>query len=103
MKKILLSSLFLLSIFMVKAQDDNNENACTGTAWEHIYRASYPRINDLVHTKLAVKFDYAKQWMYGQEWVTLKPPFYPTDSLTLDAKGMTINQIAVIQGKTKKL
>jgi aminopeptidase N len=87
---------------MVKAQDDNNENASTDTAWEHIYRASYPRINDLVHTKLAVKFDYAKQWMYGQEWVTLKPHFYPTDSLTLDAKGMTINEIAVVKGNSKK-
>ncbi|MGN6601822.1 MAG: M1 family aminopeptidase [Ginsengibacter sp.] len=102
MKKIFLSSLFLLSIYMVKAQDGDNENTQADTAWKHIYRASYPRINDLVHTKLAVKFDYAKQWMYGQEWVTLKPHFYPTDSLTLDAKGMTINQIAVIQGKTKK-
>ncbi|MGN6249108.1 MAG: hypothetical protein ACTHNG_12205, partial [Ginsengibacter sp.] len=80
MKKIFLSSLFLLSIYMVKAQDGDNENTQADTAWKHIYRASYPRINDLVHTKLAVKFDYAKQWMYGQEWVTLKPHFYPTDS-----------------------
>src|SRR5690242_11452022 len=102
MKKIFLSSLFLLSIYMVKAQDGDNENTQADTAWKHIYRASYPRINDLVHTKLAVKFDYAKQWMYGQEWVTLKPHFYPTDSLTLDAKGMTINEIAVVKGNSKK-
>jgi aminopeptidase N len=37
------------------------------------YRASATKINDLVHTKLAVRFDYAKRYLYGQEWVTLKP------------------------------
>ncbi|RZK22791.1 MAG: hypothetical protein EOO63_18110, partial [Hymenobacter sp.] len=33
------------------------------------YRASATKINDLVHTKLAVRFDYAKRYLYGQEWV----------------------------------
>ena len=35
-------------------------------AWQKIYRASATKINDLVHTKLDVKFDYAKAWMYGK-------------------------------------
>jgi aminopeptidase N len=60
-----------------------------------IYRATPPRINDLVHTKLDVRFDYAKRYLYGKAWITLKPHFYPTDSLTLDAKGMEIKQVAV--------
>ncbi len=68
-----------------------------GTAWKKIYRATATKINDLVHTKLEVKFDYSKSWMYGKEWVTLHPHFYPTDSLNLDAKGMTINEISVIK------
>ena len=82
------------------AQDSQDEPT-TDTAWESVYRGTYPRINDLVHTKLSVKFDYQKQWMYGEEWVTLQPHFYPTDSLTLDAKGMTINEIALLNGKSK--
>ncbi len=101
MKKIFLAFLFLSAVLSASAQDDTNDNAKTDTAWKHIYRASYPRINDLVHTKLAVNFDYQKQWMYGQEWVTLQPHFYPTDSLTLDAKGMEIKEIAMIDGKSK--
>lgn len=52
----------------------------------HQYRVTETKINDLIHTKLDVKFDYAKRYLYGQEWVTLKPHFYPTDSLRLDAK-----------------
>jgi aminopeptidase N len=46
-----------------------------------IYRETTPKYNDLVHTKLDVRFDYKKRYMYGKEWVTLKPHFYPTDSL----------------------
>ena len=101
MKKILLAFLFLSLIVSANAQDEADDNTTTDTAWKHDYRASYPRINDLVHTKLAVKFDYAKQWMYGQEWVTLQPHFYPTDSLTLDAKGMDIKEISMLNGKSK--
>ena len=62
-----------------------------------IYRATPPRINDLVNTKLEVRFDYKKRYMYGKEWVTLKPHFYPTDTLRLDAKGMDLKAIAVIK------
>ncbi|MEO9144658.1 MAG: M1 family metallopeptidase [Ginsengibacter sp.] len=98
MKKIFLFFLFLGTLVVANAQQDEQPQ---DTAWKTIYRGTYPRINDLVHTKLAVKFDYDKQWMYGEEWVTLQPHFYDTDSLTLDAKGMEIKEIAVIKGKSK--
>ena len=59
-----------------------------------IYRETPPRINDLVHTRLDVRFDYKKRYLYGKEWLTLKPHFYPTDTLSLDAKGMDINSVS---------
>ncbi|HZY35759.1 MAG TPA: M1 family metallopeptidase [Mucilaginibacter sp.] len=62
-----------------------------------VYRAAAPRINDLVHTKLDVRFDYKKRYMYGKEWVTLKPHFYPTDTLRLDAKGMDLHNISIVK------
>ncbi|GAB2704848.1 hypothetical protein GCM10027037_33040 [Mucilaginibacter koreensis] len=62
-----------------------------------IYRATAPKINDLVNTKLDVRFDYKKRYLYGKEWVTLKPHMYPTDTLRLDAKGMDIKTIAVVK------
>ncbi|WBA41383.1 M1 family aminopeptidase [Hymenobacter canadensis] len=64
-----------------------------------IYRASATKVNDLVHTKLDVRFDYAKRYLYGKEWVTLKPHAYATDSLRLDAKGMDIKQVALVNGQ----
>ncbi|WP_345948793.1 M1 family metallopeptidase [Mucilaginibacter sp. PAMB04274] len=69
-----------------------------------IYRATTEKINDLVHTKLDVRFDYKKRYLYGKEWVTLKPHQYPTDSLRLDAKGMDIKTVAVVKaGKNTPL
>ena len=66
------------------------------------YRASATKINDLVHTKLDVRFDYAKRYLYGKEWVTLKPHAYPTDSLRLDAKGMDIKTVALMNGEQQQ-
>ena len=65
---------------------------------ESPYRASATKLSDLVHTKLDVRFDYAKRYLYGKEWVTLKPHAYPTDTLRLDAKGMDIKTVALMNG-----
>ncbi len=98
MKKILfLLALVAGPLFMMAQFNQEPKD----TSWKKIYRASSPRINDLVHTKLDVKFDYDKSWMYGKEWLTLKPHFYPTDSLTLDAKGMEIKEISMMKGPAK--
>lgn len=58
-------------------------------------------INYLVHTKLDVKFDYDKSYLYGKEWLTLQPHFYLTDSLLLDAKGMEIKELSMMKGTSK--
>lgn len=89
----------LLSIFYLSQAQEARD-----TTWKKVYRATATKINDLVHTKLDVSFDYNKSYLYGKEWVTLHPHFYPTDSLTLDAKGMNINRIALYKnGKLSNL
>ena len=73
-------------------------------SWKKIYRATATKYDDLVNTKLEVKFDYDKSYMYGKAWVTLKPHFYPTDTVSLDAKGMDIHTIAIDKdGRTAPL
>ena len=67
-------------------------------AWKKQYRAFATKVNDLVHTKLEARFDYDKSYMYGKVWITLKPHFYATDKVSLDAKGMNINSVAVLSG-----
>jgi len=92
MKRIFLLSFFSLSAMLGFAQRDKQPGVSS------VYRATPDRINDLVHTKLDAKFDYQKQQLNGKTWITLKPHFYPTDSLRLDAKGMDIHEVAVVKG-----
>jgi aminopeptidase N len=80
-----------VSIFAQKPDAPKND------AWKTIYRATPTKINDLVHTRLEVSFDFSRSWMPGREWITLHPHFYPTDSLNLDAHYMNINEVAVIK------
>ena len=67
-----------------------------------IYRASEKRINDVLHTKLEVSFDWDSAYLYGKANLTLKPYFYPTDSLVLDAKGFQIHEVALVDKIGKK-
>jgi aminopeptidase N len=69
----------------------------TGDPLMKIYRATATKVNDLVHTKLDVRFDYKKRYLYGREWVTIKPHIYPTDTLRLDAQGMDIKTLSLVK------
>ncbi|NPA42529.1 MAG: M1 family metallopeptidase [Chlorobi bacterium] len=60
-----------------------------------VYKGEKRKINDLIHTDLKVRFDLQAHTMDGEAEITLKPHFYPTDSLTLDAKKMLIHRVKV--------
>jgi hypothetical protein len=47
------------------------------------YRSTVTMENDIIHTKLDVKFDWKKQQLNGKAWVTAKPYFYSTSTITL--------------------
>ena len=99
MKKIVMLFYIAILPFALFAQIDDNENV--DTSWKKILRESYPKTNAVVHTKLDVRFDFDKSYLYGKEWLTLKPHFYSTDSVLLDAKGMDIKEVAIIKGSAK--
>ncbi|ROI06391.1 M1 family peptidase [Chryseobacterium sp. G0240] len=90
MKKAILSIAILGVLFSV------NVSAQTDTSGrEKIYRATHTKVTELKHTKLKVNFDYQKEQMNGEEWLTASPYFYPTNELILDAKGMLIHEVAL--------
>ncbi|OLY93221.1 aminopeptidase N [Cnuella takakiae] len=94
MKHNLIALLLLLPATGVWAQ---TEHAVAKTNSQKEYRATPEKINDLVHTKLEAKLDYTKSQLNGKVWLTLKPHFYATDSLLLDAKGMEIREVALVK------
>jgi aminopeptidase N len=99
MKKVLLALLVFTAAQSLHAQ---HEEGPVDTTWKEIYRGSAPRINDLVHTKLDANFDYNNSYLLGKVWITLTPHFYATDSLSLDAKGMEIKKVAIVNGASQK-
>src|SRR3954465_6842951 len=101
MKNIVITAL-LLSFITAQAQHFGNERQ--NNSWKKTYRATATKVNDVTNTRLDVKFDYDKAYLYGKAWLTLNPHFYPTDSLSLDAKGMNINAVALVKnGKNTPL
>ncbi|MFK7904673.1 MAG: M1 family metallopeptidase, partial [Chitinophagales bacterium] len=65
------------------------------------YRAAKKQTNDILHTKLAVRFDWDSLAVIGQAHLQIKPYFYATSKLTLDAKGFDIHEIALIEANKK--
>ncbi len=64
-----------------------------------VYNESYNRTHDLIHTHLDIRFDWEKQYVLGKAKLELKPLFYPTDKLRLDAKGFDIHEIKLLSGE----
>jgi aminopeptidase N len=89
MKKILLIGLLCWSTFAIAQSMQEND--------KKTYRATPTKINDLIHTKLNATFNYEKSQLNGNVWINLKPHFYATDSLLLDAKGMQINKVQLVK------
>ena len=65
------------------------------------YNASRTIEHDLIHTKLEIKPDWKKQYLYGKASLTFKPHFYPQKSITLNAKSFDIKKITLM-GKALK-
>jgi aminopeptidase N len=64
-----------------------------------VYRASVTHVNDLVHTRLFLEPDLSKKELKGKAHIILQPHFYPTDSLTLNAKYMRIESVSIFPFK----
>ncbi|UHO39329.1 M1 family metallopeptidase [Chryseobacterium capnotolerans] len=86
----------ILSIAILGIMFSANVSAQTETSGrEKVYRATHTKVTELKHTKLKVNFDYQKEQMNGEEWLTASPYFYPANELILDAKGMLIHEVAL--------
>lgn len=62
-----------------------------------VYRETNPQVNDLLHTSLAVSFDWQDSRLAGTATLHVKPYFYPVNTLALNAKGMEIKKVEVYE------
>ena len=77
-QKLFISISLLGILFSVNLSAQTDTSGRT-----EIYHGSHTKMTELKHTKLKVNFDYQKEQMGGEEWLTASPYFYPTDSLSL--------------------
>lgn len=68
-----------------------------------IYRATPTKSSDIIHTKLWVSFDWQKSQLIGKAELQVKPYFYPTNMLYLNARGMEIKSVKLSEKQTKGL
>lgn len=67
-----------------------------------IYRATYTRFTDLVHTKLEIVPDWTTKQVNGKATLTLHPHFYDSDSVFLNARGMDLHEVALLNKDNTK-
>jgi len=65
------------------------------------YHATAKRLIDLTHTALEVKPDWKKRYLYGKATISAKPYFYPTAVAELDARGLDITRIRLVDPMRK--
>ena len=58
------------------------------------YHPSATRTTDVLHTKLDVRFDWNKRYVYGKAVISARPYFYPLQITELNARGMEIRRVA---------
>ncbi|QEC51398.1 M1 family metallopeptidase [Anseongella ginsenosidimutans] len=117
MKKILLPFFFaavLVSCAARKLPEKHvmlpgltiTENISKDTTEKNIYdryKESYTRVTDLLHTDLKVSFNWDSSFVYGEAILQLKPYFYPSDSLILDATGFRLHEVSLLKGAGGKV
>ena len=90
MSKIRIVFLLFFSAYSFIAFAQSNDS------WKKEYRGFAAKENDLIHTKIDVHFDYTNSYLLGKVRLTIKPHFYATDSLWLDAKAMDIHKVEMV-------
>lgn len=66
------------------------------------YQPSHTFEHDLIHTKIEISFDWAKKRAIGKTTLTLRPWFYSTDRVSLDAKNFEIKSVS-FEGRPEQL
>ena len=111
--KLRIFSYFLLlsvlvtscGVFQKKKDETIVPNTSLNPKAKVVYHASKPMRVDLLHTALDVRFNWLSKEVYGKATLTLKPHFYSIKNVDLDAKGMIIKEVALLDslGNKKRL
>ena len=93
---IIVSAFYSCKKLPVRSEEKNNSKSIQTS--RGAYNPSVPIYWNLIHTKLEVSFDFAKQHLLGKATITLKPHYYSQNILVLQAKGFDVHSIHHLHG-----
>ncbi len=67
------------------------------------FRGVPAKLIDILHTDLEVSFNWGKHECIGKETMLVKPYFYDTDTINLDAKNMTFSEILITDSRQQPI
>ena len=93
----LLAAFFLVSCSTPKMVNLDPITVSENAPGLNIYRGSYTRLSDIIHTKLDLNFSWDSAYVYGRATIQARPYFYSSDQILLDANGFRINSISLVK------
>lgn len=82
--------------------ENNIEEAPVYAPKTYGYKPSETRYHDLLHTRLELSFDWENRQANGKANLRLRPYFYATTEIVLDAKGFDIHQVQWVEESGNK-
>ena len=108
MKNFSCMCLLFMSALVCRAQKDTvqvnmDTLVVSAAAGPQVYRASATKVWEIKNTRVALTFNWLEKTAGVHEWIRLRPYFYATDTLVLDAKSMKIDSVMLVgkKGNTK--
>jgi len=94
---------FIISSCKTAEQTVKNENKEKKLYAIPDYKSAYTKRVDLINTTLFLTPSWKEKELKGLAEITLKQHFFPSDSITLNARSMSILNVSLVTGKNKKL
>lgn len=98
----ILAAFFLTACSAPKMVNLDPVTVTENIAGANVYRSSYTRTSDIINTRLDLSFDWDSAYVNGRASILVKPYFYSTDKLNLNANGFRINNVSLVHNYDKK-
>ena len=97
-----IAAFFLLSCSGIKQVALDTVTVKENTLNSNVFRGSYTKLTDIIHTKLDLSFQWDSAYVIGQATIQAKPYFYSSNQVVLDANGFRVNEVSLFKNAQKQ-
>ncbi len=96
---LLMTAFFLMACSTIKKVTLDPVTINSGS---NIYQGSYPKLTEIINTRLDLSFNWDSAFVIGQAAISAKPYFYTSNQIILDANGFKISDVSLIKSNEKQ-